>query len=410
MIKAIKRQFIILSMTVLFLLLSVIVSGMNVINYNTIVDDAENTLSLLSKNKGKFPETNDGIMDMPKQMNPETPYESRYFSVLLNTKHEVIQTDTSRIKAIDTDKAISYAESVIANNKSAGFIGKYRFQIHEEGNSIRIVFLDCGRKLDSFQNFLLISIGMALAGYLAFFFIILFFSGKIIRPVAESYEKQKQFITDAGHEIKTPLAIIQADVDVLELDYEGNEWLEDIRKQTKRLASLTNDLVYLSRMEESGTTMQMLPFPLSDVISETAASFQALAQTQNKAFECNVEPMISFTGDEKAIRQLVNILMDNALKYSPSQGQVTLNVQKQNRQIRMSIYNTTAEPLQKEKLHLLFERFYRMDTSRSSQTGGYGIGLSVAKAIVNAHGGKIQAVTEAGNSLEIVVTLPVKNG
>ena len=251
---------------------------------------------------------------------------------------------------------------------------------------------------------------MALAGYLAFFFIILFFSGKIIRPVAESYEKQKQFITDAGHEIKTPLAIIQADVDVLELDYEGNEWLEDIRKQTKRLASLTNDLVYLSRMEESGTTMQMLPFPLSDVISETAASFQALAQTQNKAFECNVEPMISFTGDEKAIRQLVNILMDNALKYSPSQGQVTLNVQKQNRQIRMSIYNTTAEPLQKEKLHLLFERFYRMDTSRSSQTGGYGIGLSVAKAIVNAHGGKIQAVTEAGNSLEIVVTLPVKNG
>ena len=410
MIKAIKRKFIFLSMTVLFLLLTVIVTGMNIINYNTIVADADDTLDLLSKNRGTFPQFTENDLDMPKHMNPETPYESRYFSVLLNENNEVIQTDTSRIKAIDPDTAISYASSAIAGLKTSGFIKKYRFQFHEEGTSTRIVFLDCGRKLDSFYNFLIISIGMALVGYLAFFFIILFFSGKIIRPVTESYEKQKQFITDAGHEIKTPLAIIQADVDVLELDYEGNEWLEDIRKQTKRLASLTNDLVYLSRMEESSTAMQMIPFPLSDVISETASSFQALAQTQNKNFTCNVEPMISFTGNEKAIRQLVNILMDNALKYSPPQGSVALHVQKQNRQIRMTVYNTTSEPLQKEKLHLLFERFYRMDTSRSSQTGGYGIGLSVAKAIVNAHGGKIQAVTEDGNSLEIVVTLPVKNG
>ena len=167
---------------------------------------------------------------------------------------------------------------------------------------------------------------MALSGYLISFFIILFFSGKIVRPVAESHEKQKRFITDAGHEIKTPLTIIKADVDILEMELGENEWLSDIQKQANRLTSLTNDLVYLSRMEETNNSIQMIEFPLSDVVSETASSFQALAQTQGKLFQCNIQPMISFTGNEKALQQLTNILLDNALKYSPTGGTVSITL------------------------------------------------------------------------------------
>ena len=137
---------------------------------------------------------------------------------------------------------------------------------------------------------------------------------------------------------------MKANVDVLEMEAGGNEWLEGIQTQISRLTTLTNDLVYLSRMEESADSMQMIPFPFSDVVSETASAFHALAQTQNKIFQCNVEPMLSLTGNETAIRQLVNILMDNAMKYSPEEGQVSLTVQKHGRQIRLSVFNSTCAP------------------------------------------------------------------
>ena len=153
--------------------------------------------------------------------------------------------------------------------------------------------------------------------------------------------------------------------------------------------------------------MEMIEFPLSDVAYEVINSFLLLAQTQNKICLCNIQPMISFMGNEPAIRQLINILMDNALKYSPAYGTVSVSLQKQGRQIRFTVFNTTTALVQKDRLNMIFERFYRMDFSRNSQTGGHGIGLSIAKAIVNSHGGKISAATADGNSLEITVQFPV---
>ena len=153
--------------------------------------------------------------------------------------------------------------------------------------------------------------------------------------------------------------------------------------------------------------MQMIEFPFSDVVTETASSFQSLAQTQEKDFQCQIQPMLTLRGNEKAIGQLVSILLDNALKYSPVNGTVSLSVEKQNRTLYLIVYNTTVNEIVKENLPLLFDRFYRTDPSRNSQTGGYGIGLSVAKAIVTAHNGKIQATTEDGHSLQITAVFPI---
>lgn len=408
MIKKLRMKFVAMSMMALFVLLSVIVAGMNIMNYRAIIANADDTLSLLSGNRGTFPKFDgDNRNNLPHNMSPEAPYELRYFSVLLGKYDEVLQADTGKIKAVDTAQAIAYAGQVAADGADRGFIDDYRFSCYSEGDETRIVFLDCGREMTSFHTYLLISIGMAFIGYAVFFFAILFFSGRIIRPVTESYEKQKRFITDAGHEIKTPLTIIKADVDVLEMEQGENEWTQDIQKQAQRLTALTKDLVYLARMEEAEDTLQMIEFPFSDVVSEAASSFQAPAQTQGKQFQCNIQPMLSITGNEKAIHQLVGILLDNAFKYSPENGTVTLTVEKQNRSVRLSVYNTTSEKIAKETLPKLFDRFYRIDASRDLRTGGYGIGLSVAKAIVTAHNGKIQAHTEDGDSLQITVTFPV---
>ncbi len=408
MIKKLRIKFITLSMLALFLLLSVIVAGMNLLNYKSVIDDADQTLSIIANNRGEFPEMDklDGKEPLPPHVSPEAPYESRYFSVLLDKNGNLLQTNISKIKSVDTETAISYAKQVLSDEESSGFLNQFRFLRESEGGNIRIIFLDCGRKMDSFHIFLFLSICMAFVGYVLFFFVIVFFSGKIIRPVAESYEKQKRFITDASHELKTPLTIIKADTDILEMESEENEWVQDIQKQTDRLAALTNDLVYLTRMEESGQNYPMIEFPFSDVISETTASFQAPAKNQGKAISCDIPPMLSITGNEKAIRQLMTILLDNAIKYSPEGSTILIHAEKRGKYIYLSVQNETVDTIDKHNLALLFERFYRTDSSRNTKTGGYGIGLSIAKAIVNTHGGKIQAGSEDGHSLCISVSLP----
>ena len=408
MIQKIRIRFISLAMAALFVLLAVIVTGMNVVNYNAIAEDADKKLELLSGNRGTFPEFGpEKKWPLPHNMTLETPHEVRYFSVLFSPDWEVIHTDISRIRAIDEEAAIRYAHQAITTNQVSDYIDHYRFRISSEEDALRITFLDCGREFSSFRSFLLISACMALAGYGAFFFVILFFSKRLLKPITESYEKQRQFITNAGHEIKTPLAIINADVDVLTMEYGENEWLEGIQAQVKRLAGLTNDLVYLSRMEETEEKLQMIEFPFSDVVSETAQAFQGIAQAAGKQFQCRVEPMLSLNGNEKSIRQLVNILLDNAMKYSPEGGKVALSIERQGRYIQLSVWNNTIAAVEKQNLSHIFERFYRLDSSRSTQTGGYGIGLSVAKAIVSAHNGKISATTQDGRSLQIHVQLPI---
>lgn len=240
------------------------------------------------------------------------------------------------------------------------------------------------------------------------FAVVVYFSGRIVRPLAESYEKQKRFITDAGHEIKTPLTVLQADADILEMELGSNEWLTDMRGQLKHLSALTNDLVSLARMEEGETSLHLLETPVSDVISEAAESFRSLAQAQGKTLAVFVEPMLSMATDEKSIRQLVGILLDNALKYSPEGSEIALNFSKQSRQLKLTVTNASSAPLPKGNPDVLFERFYRVDSSRNSQTGGHGIGLSIAKAIVTAHGGRIHAATIADTALQISAQFPQK--
>ncbi len=408
MIQKIRLRFIALAMAALFFLLAAIVTGMNLVNFETILEDADAKLELLSGNEGDFPDF-DGPRKkrIPRNMTLETPYETRYFSVLFSPEGQVLHTDTKHIRSVDKENAVQYALQARESGKCRGFLDHYRFMTSEEDSRVRILFLDCSRDFASFRSFFLISICMALVGYAGFFFVILFFSGRLLRPVTESYEKQRQFITDAGHEIKTPLAVIQADVDVLEMEYGKNEWLEGIQSQVKRLSVLTSDLVYLSRMEETREHPQMIEFPFSDVVSETAHSFLDVAQAKGKQVRCTVEPMLSLEGDEKSIRQLVSILLDNALKYSPDQGIVSLSAEKQGKYLHLTVFNTTIDPVEQENLSRIFERFYRLDASRSSKTGGYGIGLSIAKAIVTTHNGKIQAETPDGRSLEIHVQLPL---
>lgn len=408
MIKKLQQKFILLSMSALLFVLVVIIAGINIVNYRSVTQEADELLSIITENKGEFPIEPDKFGDrLPPGMSPEIPYESRYFSVVMDTNtNQILFVETSRIISVDAQAAITFADTALQKKTSTGFIESYRYQIHNENSFTRITFLDCGRKLDAYYSFLIASITISLLGYLIVFAFIAFFSNRIIRPISESYEKQKRFITDASHEIKTPLTIIGADTDILEMEFGENEWLGDIKKQITHLTDLTNDLVFLSRMEESEKTLSMIEFPFSEVVTETALSFQALAHKQEKELQCNIVPMLTLRGDEKSIRQLISILLDNAIKYSPSKEHISLIVEEQTNHICITVTNTTHQIIEKEQLKLLFDRFYRVDASRNSKTGGHGVGLSIAKAIVDAHHGKIQASAPKENILQICVKLP----
>ena len=415
MIQKLRVKFITASMLSLALVLLVILGGVNAMSYQKVVRDADRILALLSENRGVFPQQTPPddrggkpgpIPVLGHGISPETPFESRFFSVLLNEKGQVLQSDTGQIAAVDDQSAGEMAQAVWSSGSASGFQGDYRYIRAAEAEGTRFIFVDCGRSLSNFRTTLIASVLVALAGLLAVFLLLLILSKRIVRPVAESYEKQRRFITDAGHELKTPLTIIGADLDLVEPELEGNEWLQDIRCQVRRLAGLTQDLIYLSRMEEETPPIQPIEFPLSDLTEEMAQSFQGLAKAQGKGLVLSIQPMLSYTGDENAIRQLLSILLDNALKYTPDDGEVEIALKKEGRMIRLSVSNTIDRPMEREMLDRLFDRFYRGDQSRSSQTGGYGLGLSIAKGIVLAHRGKIRAES-SGASLSVIVSLPV---
>lgn len=424
MIKKLRAKLILACMFSLAVVLLVILDGVNLMSYQKVVSDADTVLSLLAANDGAFPKlrapqeekdegyfapfgTPGGKPNLFNQriMSPETPYESRFFSVLLGEDGQAVKTDTGQIAAVDAEQATDYAQKAAASGKTSGFLDDYRFLVQNESGGIRIIFLDCGRSLSSFRTTLLASVSLAVLGLAAVLFLLLILSRRIVRPMAESYEKQRQFITDAGHELKTPMTIISADADLAEMECGENQWLTDIRRQAQRLTALTNDLIYLSRMEEEQPKLQYIDFPISDVVEEMAQSFAAPARSQDKDFQVQVQPMLSFKGDEKGIRQLVSIQLDNALKYSPPGGQLALRLEKQGRNLLLTVSNTCAQLMEQDKLPHLFDRFYRTDQSRNSQSGGYGLGLSIAKSIVSAHKGKIRAESPDGTQLTIQVTL-----
>lgn len=412
MIRKLRIKLVIASMLSLLAVLAVIFGVVGILNYRELVSNADNILTLLTENDGSFPITEHGEMfasNTPhkedRRFSPELPYESRYFSVFLTAEQTVLSVNTGKIAAVDTADAIEYAQTVLRSGRLTGFVDDYRYMVYSVGEETHIVFLDYGREMGAFRTFLVTSAGVCAVGLAAVFLLMIVLSHRIVKPFSENYEKQKRFITDAGHELKTPLTIIDADTEILEMDIGENEWLRDIQTQAKRLAELTNNLILLSRMEEQPQT-EKIEFPLSDLAEETVETFQALAKTHNKLLTAHIQPMLSMRGDEKAICQLITILLDNAVKYCSEGGNIDLTLEKQKNTIRLTVHNT-AEGISRQDLAHLFDRFYRADPSRNSRTGGYGLGLSIACAIVNAHKGRIWADTPDEHSFSITAAFPV---
>ncbi len=415
MINKLKRRFTVLATVSMVVLMTVLVLIMNIVNYTSVVNDSDTVIDVLAQPNAPFadfftrPDKQPAeIVDafIPRGMSPEVPYESRYFTVTVDADGTVQESDLSRIISVDSDSMNAYIQTALANDNERGFVGQFRYLKQTSDFGTRVTFLDCGRKFDSFKTFFWTSVCVGLFGCIVVFIAFLLVSGKIVKPIAESYEKQKRFISDAGHEIKTPLTVINANVDLLECDGEKEE-LTEIRNQAKRLTVLTNNLVSLSKMEEAEHNVQKIALPLSDIVAETANTFCALTNVNGITYTREIVPDVSITASPDMIRQLVSILLENAVKYTSAGGSVSVTLQKAKKSASLCVSNTTRDTVNPADLPRVFDRFYRTDVSRNSATGGHGIGLSIAKAIVDAHNGTITATTKTGSDFCVTAELPL---
>ena len=419
MIKNLRKRFIFAAMASTFGVLFVIMSILNIANYARMVSRADDTLSELVDNNGQFdsrdflkekfktavdpqpPDKPDGKRN--DKFSPETPFQTRYFSVVVSDG-AVESYSLDNIAAVDESEAESYALKILGDGSDSGFTDIYRYKVADCEDGTRIIFVDCRQELESFRNTLVYSVGVSLLGFLAVFMLVLFWSKKIFKPVAESYARQKRFITDASHEIKTPLTIIDANTEVIEMVNGESEWTKNTRDQVKRLTALTNQMVVLSRLDENPEPKEKAEFDLSDVAYEVIDHFSSLSEVRGKKISADIEDGIKYVGDENSIRQLISILVDNAMKYAVESADINISLKRDGRKVKFVLENLT-DGMEEGSQDILFERFYRPDSSRNSETGGSGIGLSLAKSIVEAHKGRITARCDGDGYITFQVTL-----
>lgn len=402
MFNKLRHKFILISMLSLTFVIAVIIMSINIYNYNKVIKSIDNTLDFLIFNNGIFPKDKDDNYHHPAdKMSPEAAFETRYFTVIIADDGTIKNVNTDKIARIDADDAIEYTSYLLSVSKQIGFYKNFRFKAKNIGEDNLYIFVDCTKDLSTFHNFLYTSIILSIIGIFAIFILVLIFSKIILKPVNESYNKQNRFITDASHELKTPLTVIEASAEVLEMEIGENEWVETIKSQVDKLSKLTNDLLFLSKMSEN-RQKTFTDFSISEILETQIKHFESVALSYNKKISYKIPNNITFHGDINSISQLFSILIDNALKYSLDNSQINISLFKNDKNIKIIFYNE-CESIETGDLNILFDRFYRSDNSRNSSSGGHGIGLSIAKSIVINNNGKINAKSTDGKSITITI-------
>ena len=407
MIPSLRRKFILIAMASLIGTMTVLCTAIGTGNYYATTSRADNIIFLLHQNKGTFlpPGSHFDPSDFTFQITPETAFETRYFIIELTGQQEIGSVDLEHIAALDRETVASTVAQIKAAGKERGYVGYYRFGIFpgEEGGST-IIVLDCFLQLQAVNNMVRITVFIFLACVLIVFVLLLFLSKRVIRPFVDNLERQRQFVTDASHELKTPLAILSADMGLLEDAYGADKWLESAKAQITRLDRLIKNLVELARTEETIKENTVEVFSLSEVARAGADAFQPLAEADGKTLTAEIADSINLRGVRDNFFRLFSILLDNAVKYCDPEGTIRLSVVLRGRSIQISVSNPCAG-LDTAQLPRYFDRFYRADSSRARTTGGYGIGLSTAKAIVTRHKGRISNCYGDG-VITFTVTIP----
>ena len=399
MIRTLRKKFIltsIISIFVVFTGIFLLLFAFTKVQINRSLDMLTDTIS---SNDGAFPPVESSQHQPPSRfpyldvITKETPFTTRFFTVWLNEEQEIVHINMDSVATISKSDIERYARKAASRDAERGWISDYRYKEVDTQNGSIMVFVS-GTMYQNTTNRLLFTVFLVLLGSAALILILIILISKpAVQPVAESYEKQKQFITNANHELKTPLTLILSNLDILESEFGKSEWLDDIRGEGERMGLLINQMVMLSRMDESNVHLENSDFSLSGAVEDTVSEFQGLEEERGYTISQQVQPELSYHGDESMIRRLIAILLDNAVKYCDPNGSIQVRLYQRRHPI-LTVENTYAAvdhlPLDK-----LFDRFYRADQVRTF-SGSFGIGLSLAQSIARSHRGSITAYKRGG--------------
>lgn len=399
MLTKMRRRFIASAMAAMGAVTLVLLVAVNLWNYNITTNRLDETInSLITTGKNPYNDSSGFTLpDIFSDNSPETKYMTRYFAVVYDADGDAVRVFSDYIATVSAQEALHYASDALSTGHSKGYYDDYRFCLKSGSAGAAVIFLNASPEQQSMKTLFNVSLIVAAASLLAGFILVAAFSKKAIAPYIRNMELQKQFITDAGHELKTPLTSISASTEVLKMENGENEWLDNIQKQTVRMSRLVKNLVTLSRLDEGMPLPDKTEFSLSDAAWEAAEPFDVRAKAQGKSYSRRIDSGLTMTGDMAAVQQLISILLDNAFKYSDDGGEIRLSVYAQHKNNVIEVYNT-CPPDSLGDIDRFFDRFYRADKARTND-GGTGIGLSIARAIVQALGGSINAETADGKSI-----------
>lgn len=397
MLKKLRRRFIAAAMAAIGAVTLVLLCAVNLWNYKITTDSLDATLDIMSLT-GSYSSGKDySLPEIFGGHSSEEMYMTRFFAVYYDQNGKAAGVFRDYIATVSVEQALSYSSDALSSGRERGYYGDYRYRVLGASGGSIVVFLNAVPEQQSMKTLLRVSVIVSLLALLAAFALITAFSKKATAPYMKNMQLQKQFITDAGHELKTPLTSISTSADVLKLETGENEWVNNIQKQAARMSKLVANLVTLSKLDEGAQMPDMCDFSLSDAAWEVSEPFELRAVAQGKKYSRSIEDNITVHGDMAAVQQMISILLDNAFKYSDEGGEIRLSVRKQHKGSVIEVYNTCAEGSLGD-ISRFFDRFYRADKARSAD-GGTGIGLSIARAVAEAHGGSISAESADGRSI-----------
>lgn len=401
MIKKLQRKFILITVTILVVVFSSVVLTMNLLNYNSMVNNLENKINLVENNFDKNENnTQNQKPDKPDNGHKEEEeFTTRYFKII--EKDGQISIDLSHIASVDSSYATSAYTSI--NNSNKGFYNNFYYKKSLSNNTVTCIFLDASMEQNNFNTFMLISIFVSLGGLIIISSLVIIFSKIATKPILDNYQAKKEFISNINHQIKTPLAIIKASNEVIELENGKSEWTQTIDTQIDKTDDLFKKLMFISKLDEDSIKVNKVDVNLDQVAFEIENSFSILAKKESKTIISNIQKDIVIKGDSLLLGELISILLDNAIKYSKENSSINLNIYKQGKNAHIEVINQ-VENIDIGDHSYLFERYYR-DEEISKHKQGYGLGLSIAKTIAQIHKGKIKSESKDNHSIIFEVIL-----
>ena len=399
MIKKLQRRFIRIAMVALAVAMVLVVLVVNAANWISVRKELMDTLSFLPDSGGPWDrEELLGRMAGKNQHTRNLLNESKWFSVSFDANGKQRFLNLMNMADPDEETALVLAAQALQKGGDSGFLQDHLYQIRPgvHGEST-VVLLDCETKLTAVRNLALFSALACGGGILIAFALVFLASRKAIEPTIRNMEQQKQFITNASHELKTPLTVISTNMELLQMEQPENPWVKSTQKQTSQMRHLVEELVYLSRMEEENAPLTMENLPLDSILREAAEPFETMAEYQGCAMETETESGLTVRGDRACVQRLLSTLLDNAVKYVSPEGKIRAAAKAEGRYALLTVENDVPQPLTPEQCDQLFDRFYRADPSRNKEKqSGFGIGLAIARAIAEKHGGTLSAAMDGG--------------